>query len=1309
MVWKEYRGTKEKQGHPSIDGVVGPVSIDRSGPLWKVEGSTGAGFVSSAAVTSSGVVIVGDLEGHFYAFEIESGAMLWSTAQVLGEYLSSSPTLSDDESTVLISSYAASTSSAVFYSIDVESGVILTTQTIPDMPGGNGTSAFSSFSLYPLSLDPPKVLAITAYGDKIFALHTTDFYDGAGQHFHPGWQSWNFSGAFNTSYTSSPDSDVNIQSTPAISGDYAYFATPAGDVIALDCRTGIEQWRYYVGGYIGSSPVLDPKNQRLYITNTQGIHALTLESGVSTLNRLLVSFATSTTISSAALSTDAETLYFATSDGTLYALDVEATFFPLLMSRSIHIATARRLVAGGTMHVKWLLPLGDSVQLSSPVVDSDDNVYVGTAGGKICAVNSTGHLMWSHQTTGAVYGSASLPGNNTMVIGTQDGLYAFYAAPAPVAAPDPPVDYQGQTDFPEGGLWAIMAVCLSFLFVVCTWLVYSTEKERKMKIAAERMQRESHNLEKVHRASSGNSGLRSVFSSQSSSVSADEMMSIDSASYDWGLPGGRGSTARGRSSQQSGSLDPGTKEVTTGKWSTSNNNNNRTNSRSLPPVRVPRARTISSLSTNTAMVKDNPDRPPRHHAAAVIPASVAEGSSGGSSSGDSETGSTSGGGGGVYGLFAMLFGRKSPPKDHQQQQQPQPLEEVQINAGSSPSSSPPHGKKRGGDGATAVVQRSFRDSADGTAMFSRKASPAASVMMQEQAEEGEREGGIVVVTRNNTDISLPSSSELMQQSRGAHFPTTTTTTTTESQPEQEHQERTMKTAPKRHRKAQWVSTLVPDSTQTSIASSSHHDSRQQEQEQEQPPPPARLPARNPRSIGSGSTEVPVPFKPRRYPPARYSESVYRSDISTSSAPMTAAAAAIADHGLPSSGYYVSSSEHNEGDDSGNSESGGEDDIYWQKPRAPYSLPTGSGSIYGLGGSSGPLDSMELRKMGVLAAAAAAGGTNARASVSSSGSSGGSQSHHGSREEEEQEEEGGAMSVEMREVTDTVLVQSLTASVAHSQYSDVLTSAEVGSVTSSMFENAVTRKLTSMRQAEEALLALSRDSSSTAGGASSMSTTYIYSPSVGGLSAADTIPMTPLSNSNAPSLFPLDVGGQAVLLREEEDDGQQPGPPHDEPDTPELRSRGMVPSPSLGLAVAAAGGDGGSGPSLRSPTRLGQTKVLSLQMPASQELRRGGGGDGGGETEQQQQQQQYGYPYPNPNPHFPRHDPAAEKERERVGPHESCASSISSWASLPSCPPPDPPSIASTGAAAAAGSVGEMADDGEQEKGSVSSPDTAYFG
>ena len=446
--------------------------------------------------------------------------------------------MSADEGTVIVSGYISSADSAIEAYIDARTGEITSQYVIPDMPKSSSTSAFSSFALY-TPRNSKDVLAITAYGDKIMAFHTTDHYDAtSGRHYHPGWLSWNNTDVFNASYLAVADNDINIQSTVAIGRGNVYFGTPSGEVIALDAATGIEQWRVFVGGYIGSSPVLDENIERLYVTGSEGLFILSTSSFLSPSNRLLATFPASTTTSSPALSTDAKTLYFASDTAIkpqLYAIDLEDTFFSSAGNTAIENRRNRRRLL--TASVRWQYSLNAPVQLSSPVVDSSGMIYIGDSGGTVYAVNSTGSLMWSHNTGGAVYGSASLSGNHTILIGSQSGLHAFYAKPQTEESATPPVQLK-DTDFPNGGLWAIFSLLLCICILLGIWLCIAVKRNRKNEQAKKRMAKEIDVVERRHRGSNSACGLRSVYSSQDTSTTSEVLgpaeLERDRQRAEWG-------------------------------------------------------------------------------------------------------------------------------------------------------------------------------------------------------------------------------------------------------------------------------------------------------------------------------------------------------------------------------------------------------------------------------------------------------------------------------------------------------------------------------------------------------------------------------------------------------------------------------------------------------------------------------------------------------------------------------------------------------------------------------------------------------
>jgi hypothetical protein len=99
----------------------------------------------------------------------------------------------------------------------------------------------------------------------------------------------------------------------------------------------------------------------------------------------------------------------------------------------------------------------------------------------------------------------------------------------------------------------------------------------------------------------------------------------------------------------------------------------------------------------------------------------------------------------------------------------------------------------------------------------------------------------------------------------------------------------------------------------------------------------------------------------------------------------------------------------------------------------------------------------------------------------------------------------------------------------------------------------------------------------------MATSYAESfvPSLDGV---DGIPMTP--TSDAPSAAEMSRQARKPLVEEEEEQQQQ-----QQQQQQELYSRGLRPLDSPAGSAAAGGG-----PPLRSPTKLGKAKVLSLRMP-----------------------------------------------------------------------------------------------------------------
>lgn len=114
------------------------------------------------------------------------------------------------------------------------------------------------------------------------------------------------------------------------------------------------------------------------------------------------SYATSGAIdSSPAIASDG-TIYVASADDNLYALNPDGT-------------------------LKWSFPTGGSVT-SSPAIATDGTVYVGSEDGTIYAINPDGTSKWSYATGGPVESSPAIAADGTIYVGSDDDkLYALNA------------------------------------------------------------------------------------------------------------------------------------------------------------------------------------------------------------------------------------------------------------------------------------------------------------------------------------------------------------------------------------------------------------------------------------------------------------------------------------------------------------------------------------------------------------------------------------------------------------------------------------------------------------------------------------------------------------------------------------------------------------------------------------------------------------------------------------------------------------------------------------------------------------------
>lgn len=414
------------------DGTIYVSSMDGNVYLLNPDGTEKAKYAlgspmsSSPAIGSDGTIYVGAGDGNLYAID-SAGLIKWD--YTTGDAIRSSPAIGGD-GTIYVGSddgkiYAINPdgsfkwSNSQYVSYDVEAAPVI----------GKGGTVYTGgdalYALYPDSGgikwgyfsggDPPTSAAIGDDG-TLYAGFENGMFIAINA---DGSEKWS-----HDFYAGSPIS-ASLRSSPAIGPDGTiYFGADYEDLsdstrygkLHAFYPDGTLKWSFTVGGFVRSSPAIasdgtvyvGSDDEKIYAINSDG----TEKWSVSTGNMVR---------SSPVIGSDG-TVYIGSGDGKVYAILSSAPLadapWPMFRYDLSHTGRKKTDKIEGTL--KWMRMIGSegySIH-SSPAIDDDGTVYVGSSDGNLYAINSDGTEKWSYLAGGIYNSSPAVGSDGTVYIGT---------------------------------------------------------------------------------------------------------------------------------------------------------------------------------------------------------------------------------------------------------------------------------------------------------------------------------------------------------------------------------------------------------------------------------------------------------------------------------------------------------------------------------------------------------------------------------------------------------------------------------------------------------------------------------------------------------------------------------------------------------------------------------------------------------------------------------------------------------------------------------------------------------------------------
>lgn len=240
-----------------------------------------------------------------------------------------------------------------------------------------------------------------------------------------------------------------------------YIGSGTGNVYSINPATDAVRWTFKTGGAVASTPALSPDGKTVYVGSADGnVYALSADAGTKVWQRSLGGAVRADPL----VSGDGGSIYIPTTSGTLYSLNsADGTTRWSFSPGGAMPTSVAASPDGNTLYVVaqdkvYPLPTGgvasgqipnpyylDGNGTSTPAVDSNGNIYVGTDRGvldQFSPTSGTPTWRWTSTSGTSVTSTPTFLGGNA-IFGAAGGIFAVsqssgtqvWHAPAASAAP----------------------------------------------------------------------------------------------------------------------------------------------------------------------------------------------------------------------------------------------------------------------------------------------------------------------------------------------------------------------------------------------------------------------------------------------------------------------------------------------------------------------------------------------------------------------------------------------------------------------------------------------------------------------------------------------------------------------------------------------------------------------------------------------------------------------------------------------------------------------------------------------------------